>query len=164
MKLRTKIVTRRSSRRVLKTAVSAILVVTISASDFESAQEPEVGDTPAGAFGRSMFSERSDLRSDFFSSIASLRRVETSGSFLLIGDGILRNAKTISTNACPTVGSALSRYVPDGVAARRQIRLIQKNAAFQTPKPRSSDPASREKLFAMAVAPGDVVIVTRVEF
>jgi hypothetical protein len=113
-------------------------------------------------FAEGLILESSDLRRGFYDDLSNFDRLETNGLVLLVPNGSMEDAIEFKTNECNTVADALTKYAPD-FRDRRQIRLIQKNAIFQTPKPRKGNENSRKNFLKTILNAGDVVVVTKVE-
>ena len=125
--------------------VFSLLMALRASGDMDSAPEQY----SSASYPHSLLVEDSDMRRDFYESgYDGVEKYKKNGMFLMIGQlytdtkGFsFSHAIGISTNACPTVGSALAKYDSAGIGESRQIRLIQLNAILQTPP--STCPAAK---------------------
>ncbi len=104
-------------------------------------------------------------RAFYESGYDGVEKYKKNGLFLMAGQYFkdtkgysFNHAIGISTNECPTVGSAIAKY--SGPRDSRQIRLIQINAILQTGHTAIDAGESRKAMLAMELQAGDILILT----
>ena len=151
------------NRKIFVGGVLLPLIMAIrSSGDVDTSQEKY----SSAAYPQSLLDEGDDMRYDFYESgYDGVEKYKKKGLFLMIGQ-FYKDAKGfsfshaigISTNECPTVGSAIAKY--SGPRDSQQIRLIQMNAILQTRHTALDAGESRKAMLAMKLQAGDILILS----